>query len=277
MQEFGLDSEPLEPREIRYRWPFLRVDDLAGGSYTATDGYAGPYEVMRGFIQGARRLGATLRERVEATGIEVAGGRVRGVMTSSGERVETPVVVNAAGPDAAVVGALAGLEVPVRPVLRHLFFTGPFERLPSSYPLVVDLEYGWYMRREGDGLLLSGPQETDISGAGDTDFEAREWTAARSVHRAPVLEGAEIARGWTGFYEISPDHHAIIGSFKELEGFICANGFSGHGFQHGPAAGIVLAELISEGTGGSLDIGVLTPERFRRGHLIHEPLTAFRD
>jgi sarcosine oxidase subunit beta len=277
MKAMGLKVELLEPFEIQDRWPFLRVDDLLGGSYSAMDGFAGPYEVLRGFTSKARHLGAVIREGIEVTGIQTKKGRVHAVETSTGERVITPIVINAAGPHAARVAAMAGLDLPVRPLRRQLYYTDPFEDMPPRLPMVIDLEYGWYMRREGQGLLLAGPQDSKSSFNQEIDFEGQEWTARRSLHRVPILEHSKIAGGWAGLYEISPDHHAIIGSFPELSGFICANGFSGHGFQHSPAAGILVAELIVDGEAEMLDIHPLRPQRFREEDLIFEPLTAFRD
>jgi len=277
MQGMGLDVKLLDPDEIQRQWPFLRVDDLLGGSYTKGDGYAGPYEVLQGFAKGARRLGALLREGTEVTRVHVKKGQVQAVEVATGERVLTPVVINAAGPYAGQVAAMVGLDLQVRPLRRQLFFTDPFDELPSRFPLVIDLEHGWYMRREGEGLLLAGPQDAESSFNERVDFEAQEWTAARSLHRVPILERARIARGWAGLYAISPDHHAIIGPFPEIEGFICANGFSGHGFQHSPAVGILVAELIVKGQAKTLDIHPLRPQRFREGDLIYELLTAFRD
>ncbi len=277
MKTVGLDVELLEPNEIRYRWPFLRVDDLLGGSYTEYDGYVGPYEVLQGFAKGARRLGVIFMEGVEVTGIHMKTGRVQAVEISTGERVCTPVVVNAAGPYAARVAAMVGLDLLVRPLRRQLFFTDVFEKLPSLFPMMIDVEHSWYMRREGKGLLLAGPVDTESSFNEAVDFRAQEWTAARSIHRVPVLESARIARGLAGLYAISPDHHAILGPFPEIKGFICANGFSGHGFQHSPAVGMLTAELIAEGQAKTLDIHPLRPQRFREGDLIYEPLTAFRD
>jgi sarcosine oxidase subunit beta len=277
MESLGLHVELLDRGEIRRRWPFLHVDDLVGGSYTARDGYAGPYEVLRGFIGKARRLGAVLREEVEVTGILVERGRVTGVETWRRQRVKTEVVVNAAGPHAAKVARLAGLDIPVRPLRRQIFFTAPFDGLPAVFPLVIDMEHGWYIRREGKALLLAGPQDGESSFNEATDFAGQEWAAERALHRVPVLERAHLAGGWAGLYEISPDHHAILGAFPEVRGFICANGFSGHGFQHSPAVGMVIAELIVEGAASTLDIHPLRPERFREGDLIHEPLTAFRN
>jgi sarcosine oxidase subunit beta len=277
LKEMGLKAELLEPFEIQDRWPLLRVDDLLGGSYSSKDGFAGPYEVLRGFTSKARHLGAVIREGIEVTDIQTKKGRVHAVETSTGERVLAPLVVNAAGPHAARVAAMAGLDLPVRPLRRQLYYTDPFEDMPPLLPMVIDLEYGWYMRQEGQGLLLAGPQDSESSFNQEVDFEGQEWTARRSLHRAPILEHSKIAGGWAGLYEISPDHHAIIGSFPELTGFICANGFSGHGFQHSPATGILVSELIVEGEAETLDIHPLRPQRFREEDLIFEPLTAFRD
>jgi sarcosine oxidase subunit beta len=276
LERMSVQVELLEPREIRRRWPFLRVDDLVGGSYTPQDGYAGPHEVLWGFTSGARRYGATLRQGVEIVGIQVERGRVLAVDTAIGERVRTEVVVNAAGPHAGRIAHMAGVEVPVRPLRRQVFSTPPFPDLPPVLPLIIDMEHGWYMRREGEGLLLAGPQDGESSFKETTDFAGQEWAAERALHRVPVLERTSIAGGWAGLYEISPDHHAVIGAFPEMQGFICANGFSGHGFMHSPAAGILVSEVIVEGKARSLDIHTLRPSRFREGDLVHEPLTAFR-
>jgi sarcosine oxidase subunit beta len=273
----GLPVELLDPREIQCRWPFIREDDLIGGSYAANDGYAGPHEILQGFLSGARKLGVLLREDVEVTRITVRRGRVEGVRTSTGEQVRSRAVVNAAGPYAGSVAALAGLNLPVRPVRRQVFFTDAFGGIQVPFPLVIDLEHGWYVRREGAGVLLAGPQDKENSFNENVDFEGRLWAAQRSVHRIPILEKARIARGWAGLYEISPDHHAIIGEFPEVKGFFCANGFSGHGFQHSPAAGLIVSELVVEGKCTALETHPLRPQRFREGDLIHEPLTAFQE
>jgi sarcosine oxidase subunit beta len=98
-----------------------------------------------------------------------------------------------------------------------------------------------------------------------------------AIYRVPALEKAAIARGWTGLYEITPDHHAILGLVPEIEGFVLANGFSGHGFQHSPAVGKVIAELIVEGKATTIDVAPLSIERLKKGELILEPMTAFKE
>ncbi len=272
---FGIPVELLSPQEIQYRWPYLRVDDLKGGTFCAWDGYAGPYEALSGFTRGARQGGVKIYEQTEVLRILLKGNQVTGVRTLRGD-IASPIVVNAAGPFAGEVGKMAGAEIPVQPFRRQLFFTRPFSHIPDPIPLVIDFHRGWYFRREGAGLLISGPKDDFPSFNLNVDYEAMVEVAQNSMHRVPVMEKAEIDRGWAGSYEISPDNHAILGEFPGLRGFFLANGFSGHGFQHSPAVGKVMAELIL-GEKPGIDISCLSLERFAKGELIREPLTAFKD
>jgi sarcosine oxidase subunit beta len=143
--------------------------------------------------------------------------------------------------------------------------------------LTIDFHRGWYFRQELDGLLLSGPLDQKSSFNLNVDYEAMAEASENAMDRVPILEKARIARGWAGLYEISPDHHAILGKVPEIEGFILANGFSGHGFQHSPAVGKVIAELIVDGEATTINISSLSIERFDKGSLILEPLTAFKE
>ena len=274
-QRFGIPVKLLTSAEIEYRWPYLRVDDLRGGTFCGRDGYAGPYEALTGFVKGARQGGVKIYEGTEVTQILRDGEKVTGVRTSRGN-IAAPIVVNAAGPYAGDVGKMAGVEVPVRPYRRQIFFTAPFPWIPDPIPLVIDFHRGWYFRREGAGLLISGPKDDFPSYNINVDYDAMVEVAENSMYRVPVMEKAEINRGWAGSYEISPDNHAILGKVPGIRGFFLANGFSGHGFQHSPAVGRVMAELIL-GEQTSIDISCLSIERFAKGELIREPLTAFKD
>lgn len=274
-RRFGIPVELLSPEEIRFRWPFIHTEDLQGGTFCPWDGYAGPYEALTGFLRGARRGGVEILEQTEVLNILRRGERVTGVRTVKGD-ISAAVVVNAAGPYAGEVGKRAQAWVPVQPYRRQLFFTAPFPHLPDSIPLIIDYHRGWYGRREGSGLLLSGPKDDFPSFHQQVDFEAMAAAAEAAVYRLPVLEKASLVRGWAGLYEISPDHHALLGEHPGLKGFFLANGFSGHGFQHSPAVGRVMAELIL-GEKTSLDITSLSLERFVEGSGISEPLTAFRE
>ena len=273
---FGVPSQLLTRKEIKKRWPFLHVEDISGGAFCATDGYAGPFEVTNAMAKGAKGYGVEIHEKTEVMAIEVTGGRIASVLTSKGS-VECPVVVNAAGPHAAHVGKLAGVDIPVNPIRRQLFITDPFDKIPASVPLVIDHTQNFYFRREGDCVLLSGPQDETPSFSLNTDFDAMVETAEKATHRVPAFEEIRIGRGWAGLYEISPDNHAILGKVPGVRGLILAAGFSGHGFQHGPAAGMVISELILKGKSESVDITPLALTRFKEGKAIRETLTAFKD
>jgi sarcosine oxidase subunit beta len=276
MEKLTLPVELLTPRETARRWPFMQVDDLIGGSYTKNDGFFSPMEILGAFVKKARQDGAVFLEKVRVSGISISNQSVVDVQTETGHHIKPGMVVNAAGPWAGQVAAMAGLKIPVGPLKRHLFFTDTFDEIPNAFPMIIDVHSGWYMKREGRGLILGGPTG-EKSFSRHVDFDAMEWTAAQSVKRVPSLEHARIIRGWVGHYEMTPDHHGVIGAFPELQNFICAAGFSGHGFQHAPAVGMAVAELIANGKVRTEDIYPLRPTRFRENSLIHEPMTAFRD
>jgi sarcosine oxidase subunit beta len=273
---FNIPVELLSPDEISARWPYLRMDDILGGTFCSWDGYAGPSEVLSGFTIGAKRAGVKIYEGTEVLRISLANGKIRSVKTK-GEEIFTSLVINAGGPYAASIGEMVGVKIPVKPLRRQIFITAPFHLSNSPIPLTIDFHRGWYFRSEGDGLLLSGPLDLESSFNLNIDYEAMVETSENAIYRVPVLEKARIARGWAGLYEISLDHHAIIGKVPEVGGFILANGFSGHGFQHSPAVGKVISELIIDGKATTIDLSSLSIERFEKGELILEPMTAFKE
>jgi sarcosine oxidase subunit beta len=275
-KKFNIPVEFLNPDEIGARWPYLRMDDILGGTFCYWDGYAGPSEVLSGFASGARRAGVKIFEGMEVVGILLGRGKIHGVKTKD-EEISTPMVVNAGGPYAALIGEMLGVKIPVKPLRRQIFITAPFHLADRPIPLTIDFHRGWYFRQEGDGLLLSGPLDLEPSFNLNTDYKAMAETSENSMYRVPILEKARIARGWAGLYDISPDHHAILGRVPEVEGFILANGFSGHGFQHSPAVGKVISELIVNGKASTIDISSLSIDRFEKGELILEPMTAFKE
>jgi len=275
-KKFDIPVEFLSSEEIGSRWPYLRVDDVLGGTFCARDGYAGPNEILSGFVSGAKRAGVRIHEGTEVIGISTAKGKIQSVKTKN-EEIFTPVVVNAGGSYAASIGGMIDVQIPVKPLRRQIFITAPFRLTDLPIPLTIDFHRGWYFRQEGDGLLLSGPLDAEASFNLNTEYEAMVEASENAMYRVPVLEKARVARGWAGLYEISPDHHAILGRVPGMEGFILANGFSGHGFQHSPAVGKVISELIVDGKATTIDISSLSIERFEKGESMLEPMTAFRE
>ena len=245
--KYSVPVELLSPEEIKSRWSYLEVKDLIGGTFCPEDGYADPYLVAMAFANAARKLGVQIREQTHITAISVEQKRIRGIITTQGP-ISTPLIVNTAGAWGGEVARLAGLNIPVHPYRRQVFATKAFELIPRPVPMVIDLNNLFYFRGEDPCIILGmSDREEDSSFNTHVDRAFLERVIDAAVHRAPVLEKAEILRGWGGLYAITPDENPIIGAIPEIEGFLCAVGFSGHGFQHGPAVGRILAELICKG------------------------------
>jgi sarcosine oxidase subunit beta len=261
-RRLGVATEWLSAADVALRVPLIRADDVLGGTFYGRDGLCDPSSVVGGYVAGARRAGATLLTDVDVTGAAVRGSRVAEVQTSRGT-VACDVLVNAAGPQAAVVGGMLGLDLPIWPLRRQMLVTGPLPSVPADFPFVIDFAAGLYFHREGPGLLTgqSNPlEQPGFDESVDLDWEQQHLT--RAVQRMPLLEQAGLAHLWAGLYEMTPDAHPLIGPLSPLTNAYILAGFSGHGFMHGPIAGKLLAELILDGHTSTLDITPLSPTRF---------------
>jgi sarcosine oxidase subunit beta len=262
----------LKPDDVIQLAPELRSDDIIGGSFCATDGFVDPHSVMTGFMQKAMERGVELLRNAEVTAIQTDARGVCGVETSQGP-VSGRSIVNCAGAWAGLVARQAGVDLPVEPLRRMLVPTEPFDKVSPRSPMVVDMTTGFHYRPEGLGLLLAWNDPLEKPGF-KTNFDPAfiEKILTRGVERLPVLEEAEInpKRAWAGLYEMTPDHHPVLGPVAGLPGFFLANGFSGHGVMHSPATGRILADLIVHGKSDLIDTGLLALDRFATGRLIHE-------
>ena len=303
-QALGVTNvEWIGPPDISQIVPQLRVDDILGGTFCPTDGFVDPHSVMMGFMLNAREKGVRLWLGTAVTGIETEVGsadvpvrnerearksdekrtrtsalparearKITGVQTSRGF-VSTRVVVNATGAWAAQIAEMAGADLPVEPLRRQLVPTEPFDQLPQRFPMVIDMSTGFHFRREGKGILLAwnDPNETPgFKTEFDTTFVEKILTHAAS--RVPVLAEAGVnpRRAWAGLYEMTPDHHAIIGPSANVEGLYFVNGFSGHGVMHSPASGRIAADLVLTGRSDLIDTNQLGVQRFAEGRLLEE-------
>ena len=281
-RELGVEVEQLSPQEVREIAPGLNIDDILGASFCPTDGYADPYSVVTGFASAAKRLGVNIREDAEVTGIELSGDRVKGVVTSQGG-FEAPIIVNAAGPYAGIVGRMVGLQIPIRPSKRHIFITEPvFSRADradglnrSDLPMVVDFHNGFWFRREGLCLIfgMRNPEEPEgFSTTVDWDF-LTDTLAPVACRRLPRLADIGITRAQAGLHSDTPDRLAILGEAPTVAGLFLACGFSGHGFMHSPAVGRLTAELILGKPAFIPDVRPFSIDRF--DHPIDRIETAF--
>ena len=265
----GLEVLTLTPQEAGERVPELNLDGLLGATFCPSDGLGNPHEVTQAYETRARALGAVFHFERPATDLRLEGGRVTGVRTAQGD-IATPVVVNAAGPYAAGVAAWAGVELPVVPYRRHCFTTQPLALARETLPMIVDMQSGVYMHRESGGMLLGLADRSEPPGFDTSvNWDFLPSVVEPAVARVPALESAEIAHGWAGLYETTPDHNAVLGPPGGVQGLLLANGFSGHGFMQAPAIGQLLAEWIVDGR-PSLDVSELRLERFREHAAVAE-------
>jgi sarcosine oxidase, subunit beta len=266
----GVATEWLEGDEVRRRVPQLKADDVIAGTFHGLDGLADPNSVVMGYVNAARRLGVRALTETAVTHLDVAGGRIVGVQTSRGP-IRCDVVVNAAGPWAAPISETAGVPLPITPLRRQMLTTTPLPELAPDFPFVIDFARSLYFHREGEGLLTgqSNPHEQPgFDESVDTDWELEHMEAA--IARLPLLAKAGRMAHWAGLYEVTPDAHPILGGVPQVAGYFVVAGFSGHGFMHGPVAGLLLSEFILDGKAHTLDVSSLDYARFAEGRLIRE-------
>lgn len=265
----GVQTEWLSGDEVRKRLPLMRLEDIQAGTFNAKDGLCDPNGVVMAYINAAGKLGVACLTGVEVTGVKAIAGRVAEVATNKGS-IAAPLMVNAAGPWAGLLGAMAGVEIPITPLRRQMLTTTALPELPLDFPFVIDFAQSLYFHREGDGLLtgMSNPdEEPGLDQNVDPDFELINLEAA--AKRLPLLEKAGLASHWAGLYEVTPDAHPIFGK-TPVEGFYLVAGFSGHGFMHGPVAGKIMSEIILDGQPSTVDVSMLDLARFAESRQIVE-------
>ena len=214
----GVDTKWLEGDEIRRRLPTMRLDDVLAGTYNGNEGTVDPNGVVMGYINAAKRLGTRTLTDVTVTGINVANGKITSIETDQGT-ISTPIVVNAAGPWAAIIGQMAGVPLPITPVRRQWLTTTPLPEISTDFPFVIDFAQSLYFHREGQGLLtgMSNPdEEPGFDQSVDPEWELTHMEAAAA--RLPILEKAGLVSRVAGLYEVTPDAHPIYGK-TPVDGF----------------------------------------------------------
>ena len=240
----GVPSRELSVEEALAVVPQLDPDGLLAATYCELDGYVTPEDVVQWYARGL-----DVRQGCALTSVEIQGGRIVAVETSRG-RIATDTVVCCAGTWSPAVGAMAGIDLPVHGEPRWMHFTPEDGGLPARVPLTVDFSTGFYFHREGPGLVFGGREQT---------LEELAEPAAR----LPVLSDVPVQSSWWGYYDVSPDHNALVGEAAQPSRFLYATGFSGHGFQQAPAVGEHIAELVA-GVEPTLDLSPFALERFAR-------------
>jgi len=267
----GVPSRIISAEEAKALSPAIDTNGVLAAAFHQRDGYCTPESVVLGYASGARRHGATVRTGVAVTGIDVTDGEVTAVRTDQGH-VTTPTVICAAGAWSQHVGAMAGVDLPVVPLRRQILITEPLDDttralMPESMPMTIDAASTFYFHREGPGVLLGMSYQAEQPGFRWNYSE--EWLpdlVAAMEARCPALLDVGVAHRWTGMYEVTPDHNALVGESSVVSRFLYATGFSGHGFLQGPAIGEVVRDLYL-GVEPVVDVAPFTAERFVDGGL----------
>lgn len=273
-RRMGVDVQWLSPEDAARIAPGIDIAGVRGAAWCAADGVADPNGVTMGFAKGAQAKGVEIVRETEVIGVRLDGHRIAEVQTTRGS-ISTPVLVNAAGPWAKAIGRYCGVDVPVEPERRHIFIATPERggswdapewegRMPRTRTLVIDFESTFYFHREGPGLLFGMGDPDETPGFDITvrwDFLPKVTEVA--VKRLPAMEHAAVSHAWAGLYEMTPDHNPIIGASSDVTGFYTIAGFSGHGFQHAPAAGRILADVMT-GHDPQFDLSPFAADRFAK-------------
>ena len=264
----GAHTAFLEPGPLKDRFPYLNVDDLGGASWGARDeGWFDSMGLLTGFRRAARALGAEYIDNA-VTSITLEGGKVESVTLATGQVVACGILVNAAGPRAQQVAAMAGLSIPVEPRKRYSFVFASATSIPGRMPNVIDLS-GTFVRPEGELFLTGNTPQREIASSYEdfetdhAEFDDYIWPAL--WHRIPAFDALRVKQSWTGHYEYNTlDHNGIVGFHPRVANFMFANGFSGHGLQQSPAVGRGVSELIVRGAFHTLDLSAFSYERIER-------------
>lgn len=262
----GIPMKLLKQEELLKNFPYLDRDRFLGGTFCPWDAYADPFAVLAGFYSAVRRKGATVHFGREATKIIIDGDNIKGVETRQGT-IWSPLIVNAAGPYAAQLAAKVGITLPVHPFRRQVYVCTNPKDVPPATPLIMDLATGFYLHQEVSAkvVLLGGTDQYTWPGfEGVIDKSRAEDFFQAAIDTIPSAIDIKWLSTYTGICEQTPDFHPIIGEAPGLHGFMLANGFSGHGFMHAPATGLIVADLILNGRTERIDINLVHLDRFAK-------------
>ncbi len=270
-KQAGADVALLTPEALRQRYPWLHVDDVALGSLGLSgEGWFDGPALHQAFLKKAMAQGAQrLHDRV--VGMEHTGTQVMAVRLASGGRLACGQVVNAAGAWSSEVATMVGVHLPIEAARRTVFVLSCPEPLPQC-PLLIDPS-GWWLRPEGR-FLISGAEPLHTTPGLPLEPDWAEWNDeqwASLAHRIPAMAALRVERAWAGYYEMNTfDHNAVIGPHPELHNLYFITGFSGHGMQHAPGAGLGLAEWMLLGCAQTIDVQALAFDRLVHNHPLRE-------
>ena len=261
----GAGTQILSRDQIAAAYPFFNLDGIVLGSHNpVNEGYFDGATIFDWLHKKSRASGVEFIHN-QVTGITRVADRITAVALATGQRVGADIIVNASGPRANATARMAELDVPIEPRRRFTFVFDAAEQLPGPLPLTID-PAGVHMRSDGR-YFVAGCAPDDDRAAGYDNFtmdheiwQDRIWPII--ANRVPAFERVKVINSWVGHYAYNTlDQNAVIGPHPEVQNFIFANGFSGHGLQQSPAVGRGVSELIIYGGYRNLDLSPLGYER----------------
>ncbi len=269
LQENGVNTRLVAPAELKDIEPEWNVEDVVAAAYEPDSGYGDGAGVANDFLSKAREMGVTYLPRTLVTSFKVEGGRVRGVFTDKGA-IEAPVVISAVGQWTQPLFQRIAINLPLETEYHQVAILKNPPGMKGGGCACIDSILNVYFRSEGHDKTLVGAFY-GTRGVDPDSFPQRaseESLAEMSqgvFGRIPVLEHAEVVRGITGVYDMSPDSRPLLGEVPGVSGLHVVAGFSGMGFKISPAIGLVISELLLDGREKTVDISAFRPSRFAEG------------
>jgi len=242
-RKLGLEVDMVDPDEARKIVPFLNTEMIRKATWCPKDGHINPFLLTQGYANAAKRLGVEIHLWTNVTGI-MKKSNIFFVMTENGNTYQTPLLFNCAGGFSKGIGQMLNVDIPVDPYRHEILVTEPVERLWN--PMVISFSVGLYARQEMSGGVVMGmgdPNEPVGTYVGSSMHFMYEMSK-RFSQLFPKLDKLRIVRQWAGLYEMTADAQPVLGPVDEVDNFIQASGFSGHGLMLAPAVSMLLADLV---------------------------------
>ncbi len=268
-RELGANVELIDRRQLQELEPDWAVDEVDLAAYEPDSGYGDGNVVANDFLNRARDLGATYLSKARATSFLIEGESIRGVETEGGT-IRASAVIAATGPWTRPLMQHVGFDPPIETEYHQVAILKNAPSMRSGGSACIDSVTATYFRSDGSDKFLIGdfygkrPVNPDNFPQRASEAELEEMIE-RASRRVPKIESAEVMRGVTGVYDMTPDARPLLGEVPGVGGlYICA-GFSGMGFKISPAIGLVMSELILDGSPTTVDISAFRPTRFAEG------------
>ena len=265
-RQLGASVDLIDKHDLHELEPDWNVDEVELAAYEPDSGYGDGAGVAGDFLGAARDMGATYLSRTQATEFVVEAGHVCGVITDQGT-ISSATVISATGPWTRPLLRLAGCDLPIECEYHQVAILRNAQGMKGGGCACIDSVTATYFRSDAHDKFLVGdfygkrPIDPDDFPQRASD-DSLEEIIERACRRVPKLAGAEVMRGVTGVYDMTPDSRPLLGEIPGIRGLYVCAGFSGMGFKISPAIGLVMSELVLDGKGRTVDISAFRPNRF---------------